>query len=60
MEMSDKFCVIHLKYLNCVSLHNYCREFVRHRVTGIYRFGTMNKFFFKDDENAAKLSKPRT
>ena len=21
MEMSDKFCVMHLKYLNCVSLH---------------------------------------
>ena len=21
MEMSDEFCVMHLKYLNCVSLH---------------------------------------
>ena len=35
MQMSDTFCVMHLKYLSCVSLHifMYCGEFVRHRVT---------------------------
>ena len=35
MQMSDKFCVMHLKYLSCGSLHivMYCGEFVRDRVT---------------------------
>ena len=69
MQMSDKFCVMHLKYLSCVSLHIAESSFVIESLTMILTHKLFwlvtqsssrykwNCFSIKDDGNAAKLSK---
>ena len=62
MQMSDKFCVMHLKYLSCVSSHIVESSFVTESPHFKRRrsFGSSRNHPIKDDGNAAKLSKPCT
>ena len=55
--MSDKFCVMHLKYLNCVSLQIVKSSFVIESPVFNHEWNCLS---IKDDGNAAKLAKPCT